>query len=670
MPFISRKTIDEVQNRLDAVATVGEYVRLESRGNNYWGLCPFHNEKTPSFSVNPDKKTYYCFGCNKGGGIINFVEEVEKISFPETVSLLAKKTGVRIEYENTGGSYKQEEDPGKKKDELYEIYRRVAGSFHYILMSSAEGRVALDYVLKRGISRETIERFKLGYAPADRLWLYGFLRKRGYSGEFLLKSGLFSAKYPESAFFHSRLIFPINDRQGHTVAFGGRILELGNGEARSGNSVLPESSPDSPGISNLNSPLPVPTSPMPAAGNTKTGSPKYINSRESLVYKKRETLFALDAALPEIRRTKTVILCEGYMDVIALHQAGVTNAVAPLGTAFTEEQARFLRRWADNAVLAFDSDSAGQNAALKGVITCRKSGLGVYLINTEGEAMENETEQGSRRTSPLKDPADILKEKGEKHLSDFVKNVITDVDFIIAKSKKEFLSASGQAGTARGVSGQSGAGNSRSMAKAIEFMRPFFNCMDSELDGIAFCRLVSDNFGLSPDAVLNEFKKQKTRTSNLGRVSMTAGSRPFVMNEELFLLCAVALNCEKEPELFDKLRNIIPKEEFENVPAKNIYIALEEAYREGSLYLETVLSKLEDTALREFIVQKSAGREFSGDVKKITDDGIKAVKIRKLINKQQKIISEIRLAKNSGADTGDLLSEKTLVDSELQALKL
>ncbi|MDR1374127.1 MAG: DNA primase, partial [Treponema sp.] len=295
MPYIAESTIQELNDKLDAVTVVGEYVRLEKRGGRYWGLCPFHNEKTPSFTVDPDRKAYYCFGCGQGGGIINFVMEMDKLSFPEAVETLAKGLGIEVIHENIGTG---EKNGGKtlRLEELTELYRRVAVSFHHFLMQKEEGRGALKYVLSRGIEGELLERFRLGYAPQDRSWLFRFLKAKGYSEEFLGSSGLFSKNYPRQAFFANRLVFPIADRQGRTVAFGGRFLEE-------------ETAP--PG---------------------RSQGPKYLNSAESELYKKRETLFAIDLALPEIRKTKEVYLAEGEMDGIALHQAGVSNAVAPLGT--------------------------------------------------------------------------------------------------------------------------------------------------------------------------------------------------------------------------------------------------------------------------------------------------------------------------------------------------
>ncbi|MDR3247141.1 MAG: DNA primase, partial [Treponema sp.] len=288
MSRIAKSTIQEVNDKLDALAVVEDYIRLEKKGGRYWGRCPFHSagqERTPSFTVDPDRKMYYCFGCHQGGSVINFIMEMDKLSFPEAVETLARRFGVEIIREDGGV---EEADPEKttRLDALIELYRGVSVSFHYFLTGNGEGSAAKRYIIARGISQEMIERFKLGYAPADRNWLFSFLTKKGFSESLLATSGLFSERYQKSSFFSDRLMFPIADRQGRVVAFGGRLL-AGEG-------------------------------------------PKYLNSRETEIYHKGQTLFALDLALPEIRRTKEVYLAEGYMDVIALHQAGITNALAPL----------------------------------------------------------------------------------------------------------------------------------------------------------------------------------------------------------------------------------------------------------------------------------------------------------------------------------------------------
>ncbi|GHV82751.1 DNA primase [Spirochaetia bacterium] len=597
MGRISESTILEVQNRLDAAAVVNDYVRLEKKNGRYWACCPFHNEKTPSFTVDPDKKTYYCFGCQKGGSIINFLMETDRLSFPEAIETLAKRFGVPIIRENSGGSAEENED-FKKLDSLTDLYNRVSGSFNYLLLKNEAGKAAKDYILSRGISLETIERFKLGYAPADRSWLFGFLSKKGYSAEFLAESGLFSKNNPHTAFFSNRLIFPISNKNGKVVAFGGRILQ-GDG-------------------------------------------PKYLNSTESPVYKKRETLFAIDLAIKEMRATKTAILAEGYMDVISLHQAGLTNAVAPLGTAFTDEQAKLLKRWADRVILSFDSDSAGLNAACKAILICRKNGLSCSVADHKQAQMPE-----------CKDPADILKIHGAQALNNFFKFGILDIEFLLAQGKRSFNT-----------------NDSAGKAKAVTFLFPFLDVVDSEVERESCFRRIADFFGLEARSVLNDYKfwhegKKLDVRENTGEPPL----KTVRMNDELYLLTAIAVNIKAKPELWTELRTTLPIEEFENKDARELYIALEECHRMDSFEIDDVLSCIKNEGLKQFVVEKNSKDEFSKNCEAIVRNSIKRVIEKRLVHQRSVLVAKMRLAKDSASDMDELIHEKKYLDTKLLGLK-
>ena len=370
--IISQETKEAVLSQADIVSVVSDYVRLESRGNQWWGCCPFHHEKTPSFSVTPDKNMYYCFGCHVGGDAISFVMEMEKIRFPEALRLLARKFGVEVRYTNDFAPGTGRADSAR---ELYiDLYNRVADMFHYGLVRTEAGKFALDYITGRGISMETVEKFKLGYSPADRTWLKKFLRSKNFSDEFLAGSGLFSRNYPDIAFFSDRLMFPIFDRRGQAVAFGGRFLR---------------GDPDK--------------------------NPKYLNSGNLVQYQKGETLYAFNFAKNAIRESKKVIFCEGYMDCIAYHQCGIGYAVAPLGTSLTDEQIKVVRGFADTVLLSFDSDGAGQKATERAILMCRRHGLTVRIIRLHGG----------------KDPAEIMVNFGTETLTNEVDNAILDGDYLL-----------------------------------------------------------------------------------------------------------------------------------------------------------------------------------------------------------------------------------------------
>jgi DNA primase len=604
MPYIAETTIRELNDKLDAVSVMNDYVRLEKRGGRYWGLCPFHNEKTGSFTVNPDMKWYHCFGCGKSGSVIDFVMEMDKLSFPEAVELLAKRSGVEIVYEQSGRGA-QDSGRDKERDQLFELYRRVAVSFHHFLLEKSEGAAAREHLRSRGISDEMLDRFRLGYAPGNRGWLHRFLTGKGYSPEFLASSGLFSKNYPRSAFFSDRLVFPIADRQGRTVAFGGRVLS-GDG-------------------------------------------PKYLNSGESAFYKKGETLYAIDLALPEIRKTREAYLAEGYMDVVALHQAGISNAVAPLGTAFTDEQARLLKRWAERIYLIFDTDEAGQKAAHKGILTCRKNGLeSVVVALQEGDLPESE----AGAPAP-KDPADVLKIFGPEALQRAVKCCINDFEYLIKKGKSLFDCSTSQ-------------GKSRAAA----YLFPYVRTLDSEVTRDACLGAIADVIGVERLAVASDFSRFNRGGRAESGIVAPAARQSISLNDELFLLIAVLVN----HELYPKLRSALVIDDFDDPAAKELFIALEEWFRNDMPGLEDLKARINDEALRNFVIQQGVSQAFFINPDKLMSDGIRKIRQKRLERRLTKIVTELRITKyeqGKGGETAleDLLAEKVHLDAELRLLK-
>jgi DNA primase len=606
---IAQSTIQEVERKLDALAVVEDYVRLEKKGGRYWGRCPFHSggqERTPSFTVDPDKKMYYCFGCHEGGSIIKFIMEMDKLSFPEAVETLARRFGIEIIREN-GIADAADPEKNSRIEGLAELYRGVSVSFHYFLTKKSEGTTAKRYIISRGISQEMIDRFKLGYSPEDRLWLYGFLTKKGFSPPLLAASGLFSERYPQSSFFSGRLMFPIADRQGRVVAFGGRII---SGEG-----------------------------------------PKYINSRETEIYHKGQTLFAIDLALPEIRRTKTAYLAEGYMDVIALHQAGITNALAPLGTAFTDDQAKLLSRWADRINLVFDSDEAGQNAAVKAILTCRKNGLACSVAVPGGEGSqkgENEPPEGEI----FKDPADILKYQGPDALQKQMQYLILDFEYLISRSRRLF-----------DISGSEG------KAKAAAFLFPYLELLDSEVSRDACFGAAADALGADRAAILNDYSRRYTgRTTSRPEGD---SPKPLQMNDELGLLTLIMVNSG----LYPLFRKAIGIEEIEDRAAKELFIAMEECYVREEGGVDAILSRISSVPLRNFVVSKGISREFAGNPEQLMNDGIKRLNQKKLRRRLSEIAAELHgLEHNPSVQRqedrlDELLTEKMHIDTELRRLK-
>lgn len=367
--LIPQTVIDEISSKLSLVDIVQGYLPLTRKGGRYWGLCPFHNEKTPSFTIYPDGTGFYCFGCQKGGSIFTFIQEIEHFSFPEAVEHLAEKAGVKIERAEYDAEY------GKRKA-LTDLYSRVAGSFHYILMNKPEAGKARRYLEQRGIEKETWIKYKLGFSPSNRYSLHKFLTKQNYTKEFLGKSGLFSQKSPNSSFFSNRIMFPIDNARGDVIAFGGRAV---NDEV-----------------------------------------PKYINSPETSLFSKSRNLYGLHLSLPDARKLRTFVISEGYIDILSLYQAGVRNCVAPLGTAFTDAQAGLIKRYADTCCLLFDGDEAGISAAIRAINICEDAGIACEVVPLpEG-----------------KDPAEVMEKEGAEALKNKLKYTINSFTYILEHAAK------------------------------------------------------------------------------------------------------------------------------------------------------------------------------------------------------------------------------------------
>ncbi len=599
MPKISSKTIDTVTEMTDIVSLVEQYTRLEKKSGRWWACCPFHNEKTPSFTVNPENNMYYCFGCHKGGSLIGFLMEMENLSFADAVEQLAKKAGIEVIYE--GGNYQaQQED--KTKDEILNLYDKVAGSFHYLLTESPMGEKARAYLKSRNVSDEIIKSFKLGYSPADRYWLHKFLLKKNYSPEFLEKTGLFSKNYKQVAFFSDRLMFPISNRHGKTVAFGGRIFS-GNG-------------------------------------------PKYLNSSDMPQYKKGEIVFAFHQALPEIRRQKAVILCEGYMDVLAFFQADLPYAVAPLGTALTENQVKLLHSFAETFYLSFDSDEAGQNASIKAIKLCRSMGVNVRMLSMKSLMAEGES-------SYAKDPAEILEKKGAEGLKKLINCAIIDDDYFIQVARERFDK-----------------GNPEGKAKAIAFLFQYIEVLESDIQRESTIAKISSAFGVSQQAIFADYSNRKKNETRRIIDEINPRQANIKKNAELRLLLAVATN----PDFFSVLRSQLKPADFDDSYAKDLFIILEECYREDAYTFESLMARCYNEPLKNIVSQSILNGEFSDNSEKLVQDGINFIKRNILQKRQDNIIGRLQLLNGKkSVDTEklilQLIEEKNSIDGELKKLK-
>ena len=366
--------IEEVRSRNDIVDVISQYVKLTRKGSSYFGLCPFHNEKTPSFSVTPGKQMYYCFGCGAGGNVFNFIMEYENFTFGEALKYLADRAGVelpRIEYS------REIKEKAQEKEELLRINKEAA-QYYYYQLRTEKGAAGYQYLTGRGLSDDTIRKFGLGYSDKYGSGLYRYRKAKEYSDERLRDSGLFNVDERHGMYdkFWNRVIFPIMDVNNRVIGFGGRVMG--------------------------------------------DGKPKYLNSPETRIFDKSRNLYGLN----EARRSRKnyIILCEGYMDVIAMHQAGFTNAVASLGTALTSGHASLLKRYTSEVLLLYDSDEAGVRAALRGIPILREAGVNSRVVDLK----------------PYKDPDEFIRNLGPEAFEERLSKASDSFMFRVTVAEREF----------------------------------------------------------------------------------------------------------------------------------------------------------------------------------------------------------------------------------------
>ena len=371
--FYPEDIVEEVRTKNDIVDIVSGYVKLQKKGSNYFGLCPFHNEKSPSFSVSPSKQMYYCFGCGAGGNAITFLMEYENYSFPEALQVLADRAGVELPKEEMTKEARAQAD---LRATLLEINKLAANYFYYQL-KQPQGKLGYDYLTGRKLSDATILHFGLGFANKTSDDLYRYLKSKGYKDEILKETGLVSIEERGTHDkFWNRVMFPIMDVNNRVIGFGGRVMG--------------------------------------------DGTPKYLNSPETRLFDKSRNLYGLNYARSS--RKKYMLICEGYMDVIAMHQAGFTNAVASLGTAFTSQHAMLIKRYTDQVILTYDSDGAGVKAALRAIPILKEVGISCKVLNMK----------------PYKDPDEFIKNMGAEAFQERIDQAQNSFLFEIEVLKRDY----------------------------------------------------------------------------------------------------------------------------------------------------------------------------------------------------------------------------------------
>lgn len=582
----SESLLQDILSKTDLVALVGEYVSLKPNGQRHWGLCPFHHEKSPSFTVNGANQFFYCFGCQEKGNAFGFLMKIEHLPFPDAVRKLADKAGVVL-------AEVEETPQDRERQAVVELLGRLTKSFHHLLLNHPEASGARDLLARRGVTPAMIESFQLGYALKERGWMKRFLTERKYDAEFLSKTGLFSANNPDAFLFSGRLVFPIRFPSHETVGFGGRLL-AGDG-------------------------------------------PKYLNSPETQVFSKRRMLYGWDKALARIREKQQVILCEGYMDAIALHQAGLDWAVAPLGTAFTEEQAKLIQRAARTVLCLFDSDEAGKRAAAKAIEICEPLQLETFVL----------------RTPDAKDPSEMLEKEGPEAVRALLESRQKGFDFLLDFRYTAFSRDSGL--DVRGF---------------VTEVFGFLSRLDNGVQRETFLNRMAEFLGVQKDTLAADFAKKDHRRTDRALEVRQESSRPRGTASGRTLEWSLLVTVVSSPELFGALRRDLSPEDFEEDRCRALFDVLEALTSEGkgTFPLEDVLSRLGDEAWGGELVRDVMSGEYQPNAPQLVQDGVLKMRGKALLTQRRKVLVRLEKATTDEERTR-LLQEHKFLGEEITRLK-
>ena len=560
----SDELIDEIKNNNDIVDVISQYVHLKRSGRNYFGLCPFHNEKSPSFAVSPDKQIFHCFGCGVGGNVIHFISKIEGINFRESIELLAERANIVLpKLENVGDNKTQE-----LKEKIYQINKETAYFYHENLYKPT-AKMAQEYVKKRKLNNSTLKEFLIGYS-GNFNELYNFLKSKGFSDEAILASDLVNkndrGQYIDR--FRHRLMFPIQDVRGRIIAFGGRVLD--------------------------------------------DSKPKYINSPENLVYSKGRHLFGLYNA--KKHDTKKILIVEGYMDVISLHQRGITNVVASLGTAMTEAQGRLLRRSSEQIVLGYDADGAGQEAIIRGLEILRNLGCDVRVLQISG----------------AKDPDEYVTKYGPERLVKCIDDAISLVEFKVRVLKKNL--------------------NIENTSDKIKFLNEIAKILakvENSMEQEIYIEKNSKDYDISKDALYSEIKKilypknanskvleKRNIQYNIPKKEDTKISESRLKRENTIIAMLLMSNVN----VYSKIKNKIKPEDFKLEKNKKILEKVYGEYEKGITEIYDVLNLFEEEDIINHITEIMAKDYGITDIDKGIDDILSTYERENLKDKRDEIL--------------------------------
>ena len=557
---ISDEFLNELRARTDIESVISPYVNLKRAGRNMKGLCPFHNEKTPSFTVYPDSQSFYCFGCGAGGDVITFVRRIENLDYIEAVKTLAERAGMQMPEDGYDDSL------AKHRQRILAANREAARFFHSYMMSE-QGSTGLDYFLGRGLTMQTIKHFGLGYAPDSWDTLLKHMRSKGFTNQELFDANLVreSTKYEKKKYydnFRNRAMVPIIDLRGNVIAFGGRVLD--------------------------------------------DSKPKYINTSDTLVYKKSNGVFALNFA--KNGNPDKLIVCEGYMDVIALHQAGFTNSIACLGTALTHEQARLVSRYANEVILSYDSDEAGQKATRRAIEIFGSTGVKLRVLKLTGG----------------KDPDEIIKKYGKEKFQGLIDGAANDVEYGILREREKYDLDSID-------------GRTKFLTAAADIL-----ANSNPIVQDAYASKLAEEMKISKDAIMQEIRrafKRKTRADEKKRFSDIVRDTTAMKDEinpekakylraakaEETLIATIMMN----PDFYPKIKERLNEETFVTDFNRRVFNAVAERLENGrSIELSMFAAEFTPEEMGRLAQLNTMGDRISSTVAEC-DDCIKVLKQEK-----------------------------------------
>lgn len=584
------EVIEEVRSSNNIVDIIGGYVRLQKKGSSYFGLCPFHNEKSPSFSVSPNKQMYYCFGCGAGGNVFTFIMEYENQTFPEAVKILADRAGIALPEAELTEEQKRERN---KRQLLLEINKTAANYFYYLL-NGDQGQQAREYLENRRMSKETQIHFGLGYASKYSNDLYLYLKKKGYQDQILKETGLLTYDEKRGAHdkFWNRVMFPIMDVNNRVIGFGGRVMG--------------------------------------------DGTPKYLNSPETMLFDKSRNLYGLNYA--RTSRKPYMIICEGYMDVIAMHQAGFTNAVASLGTAFTTQHSVLLKRYTQEVRLAYDSDGAGQKAALRAIPILKSAGINVRVIHMD----------------PYKDPDEFIKNLGTEAFQERIDAAESSFMFEISVLEKNYKQSDPEG--------------------RVSFMKAMARRLlefPQELERNIYIDAIAGRYGIASEELkrmVNSFGASMSREQveaaiyqQQEREEMPAKKRvekeDSVLTAQKFFLTWLI----EEPSIYDKTKDYINEDDFVEPLYHHVAaLVFEELRATGQVMPARILNQFEDVE-----EQKTAASLFNTRLKTDDDPAVREKALNETVKRIKK--NSLELKSRSVREIADL---QKIIKEKAQLQKL